>query len=548
MKAGDRKIFCVRANMDVCAIFVHGDGSTELEMNCKTFELSACTKEYFFVQDQTSEKQFCGKKGPGKMTGIQALYLLYERAKRSKGRPRVWCSIEGVEPGGVDSGVDDGDEASSAVQAVGCDNVCGQAPAGAGATRIVGGAEADAGEYPWMARVDISLGSASMSCGGAIITATHVVTASHCVDSEYLEVTVRAGMHDLASYQENTTQVIKAKQVLLHPKFSPMTSANDIALLTLEEPLEWSAGVGPVCLPPDGDFKDRAAVVAGWGSLGANSLPHPQANDIALLTLEEPLEWSAGVGPVCLPPDGDFKDRAAVVAGWGSLGTPSLNHRLPPSTADSLPQPQTPSRTHRLPPSTTDSLPHPQTPSRTHRLPPSTTDSLPQPQTPSLNRRLPPSTADSLPHPQANDIALLTLEEPLEWSAGVGPVCLPPDGDFKDRAAVVAGWGSLGANGPYATKLNEVAVTITDQEMCEKAYSSSMFYVTDKHICAADPGKDACHGDSGGPLVIRENGKWVLIGIVSFGRGCAMQGFPGVYTRVSSYNTWLLKNMAVGSC
>lgn len=65
-----------------------------------------------------------------------------------------------------------------------CSPVCGQAPAGAGATRIVGGAEADAGEYPWMARVDISLGSASMSCGGAIITATHVVTASHCVDSE----------------------------------------------------------------------------------------------------------------------------------------------------------------------------------------------------------------------------------------------------------------------------------------------------------------------------------------------------------------------------
>lgn len=41
---------------------------------------------------------------------------------------------------------------------------------------------------------------------------------------------------------------------------------------------------------------------------------------------------------------------------------------------------------------------------------------------------------------------------------------------------------------------------------------------------------------------------FLQIGIVSFGRGCAMQGFPGVYTRVSSYNTWLLKNMAVGSC
>lgn len=62
--------------------------------------------------------------------------------------------------------------------------VCGQAPAGAGASRIVGGEEAGVGEYPWMARVEISLGGVGMACGGAIVTTTHVVTASHCVDNE----------------------------------------------------------------------------------------------------------------------------------------------------------------------------------------------------------------------------------------------------------------------------------------------------------------------------------------------------------------------------
>lgn len=383
MKTGEKRIFRVRANMKVCAIFVHGDGRTDLEMNCKTFALSACRKEYFFVQDQTSEKQFCGNKGPGKMTGRRALYLLYERLRRRRRRPRLWCSIEGVEPGGAGSGVDDGHGASPGVQAQGCGNVCGQAPAGAGASRIVGGEEAGVGEYPWMARVEISLGGVGMACGGAIVTTTHVVTASHCVDNEFLEITVKAGLHDLSSYQENTTQVIKAKQVLQHPMFSPMTSANDIALLTLEAPLRWTAGVGPVCLPPDAGFEGRVAVVTGWGSLGAGE-------------------------------------------------------------------------------------------------------------------------------------------------------------DFALRACLRAG--------PHPTKLNEVAVTITDQEMCEEAYSSSVFSVTDKHICAAASGKDACQGDSGGPLVLKENGTWVLIGIVSFGRGCALKGFPGVYTRVSSYDTWLLNSIASGAC
>lgn len=41
---------------------------------------------------------------------------------------------------------------------------------------------------------------------------------------------------------------------------------------------------------------------------------------------------------------------------------------------------------------------------------------------------------------------------------------------------------------------------------------------------------------------------YLQIGIVSFGRGCALKGFPGVYTRVSSYDTWLLNSIASGAC
>lgn len=149
---------------------------------------------------------------------------------------------------------------------------------------------------------------------------------------------------------------------------------------------------------------------------------------------------------------------------------------------------------------------------------------------------------------QENDIALITLKKALVWKDNIGPICLPPDADFEGRSAVVTGWGTLKYQGSFPSKLNEVGVTVANQKTCQKAYDAFPFPVTRKHICAADPGKDSCQGDSGGPLFIKENGKWVLIGVVSFGVGCAKDGFPGVYTRVSSYNSWILKRLSSGSC
>lgn len=46
-------------------------------------------------------------------------------------------------------------------------------------------------------------------------------------------------------------------------------------------------------------------------------------------------------------------------------------------------------------------------------------------------------------------------------------------------------------------------------------------------------------GDSGGPLVIKQGSQWIQAGIVSFGVECALPGFPGVYTRVSEYQSWI---------
>lgn len=61
------------------------------------------------------------------------------------------------------------------------------------------------------------------------------------------------------------------------------------------------------------------------------------------------------------------------------------------------------------------------------------------------------------------------------------------------------------------------------------------------NICAYADGKDSCQGDSGGPLVAKENGRYAIVGVVSYGHKCAEKGFPGVYARVTKNMDWIKK-------
>ncbi|XP_064100784.1 transmembrane protease serine 9-like [Macrobrachium nipponense] len=142
-----------------------------------------------------------------------------------------------------------------------------------------------------------------------------------------------------------------------------------------------------------------------------------------------------------------------------------------------------------------------------------------------------------------HDIGLIWLSSPVTLSERVKPVCLPDvSKNYSGFKAVTSGWGSLTEGGSSPDILNEVDVPVITNEACNASYDGA---ITSNMICAGYPsgGKDACQGDSGGPLVVEDNGRWVLVGITSWGNGCARPNYPGVYARVTQYVSALLDVM-----
>jgi len=149
-----------------------------------------------------------------------------------------------------------------------------------------------------------------------------------------------------------------------------------------------------------------------------------------------------------------------------------------------------------------------------------------------------------------NDIALvkLTAASAIQFNANVQPVCAPESTDSYDyRKTVCSGWGTLSSGGACCPQtLQYVSMNITTNAFCNNAYPRDQ--ITADMICASDNTggnqRDSCQGDSGGPLIVQNtNGRWEVVGIVSWGIGCA-SGYPGVYARVGHFESWILNHLA----
>ncbi|XP_043535013.1 neurotrypsin isoform X1 [Chiloscyllium plagiosum] len=152
------------------------------------------------------------------------------------------------------------------------------------------------------------------------------------------------------------------------------------------------------------------------------------------------------------------------------------------------------------------------------------------------------------PDSSDNDIALVRMKGKeghcVTFNQYATPVCLPARKErirINKQSCYITGWGDTGRS--YSRTLLQGAVPLLPKKICKSRYRDKF---TPRMICAGNLSEhkrvDSCQGDSGGPLMCqRMGGRWVILGITSWGYGCGRKDSPGVYTKVAKFVSWIKK-------
>ncbi|MEU3412550.1 MULTISPECIES: S1 family peptidase [unclassified Streptomyces] len=131
-----------------------------------------------------------------------------------------------------------------------------------------------------------------------------------------------------------------------------------------------------------------------------------------------------------------------------------------------------------------------------------------------------------------DDVAVLTLSTSMPYTTAKYVTSSQTGVYAAGTTARILGWGTTSENGSSSNQLRTATVPVVSDSGCRSSYGSD--FVQSDMVCAGytSGGVDTCQGDSGGPLLIGG----VLAGITSWGEGCAEAGYPGVYTRLTTFS------------
>lgn len=147
--------------------------------------------------------------------------------------------------------------------------------------------------------------------------------------------------------------------------------------------------------------------------------------------------------------------------------------------------------------------------------------------------------AQIISHPRYTDLDYDYALIRLDRESGYQPIALSAADPAAGIEVTTAGWGyTRESNFSLPRILRKVSVPVVDRAQCNVSYKNK---ITERMVCAGleQGGKDSCQGDSGGPLFSGQGNDRVLVGVVSWGEGCARAKKYGVYSNVSAVREWI---------
>jgi len=143
---------------------------------------------------------------------------------------------------------------------------------------ILGGTEANVGEFPWQLSQQRLGGAWSHSCGASLHSARYALSAAHCVDGASVNVLrVIAGLHDRSNEAGSVTSGVSSYKMHERYNLDSQTFSNDIAIITLAQPIMLQGWIGFAPLPANNnvDHTGETCVMSGWGrTSSSNQLPN----------------------------------------------------------------------------------------------------------------------------------------------------------------------------------------------------------------------------------------------------------------------------------
>uniref|UniRef100_A0A1A9WPP3 Peptidase S1 domain-containing protein n=1 Tax=Glossina brevipalpis TaxID=37001 RepID=A0A1A9WPP3_9MUSC len=382
--------------------------------------------------------------------------------------------------------------------------------------RIVGGKPTTIEKTPW--QISLQRGG-SHFCGGSLYDKNHIVTAAHCLQGAVAsQIKVRAG----STTWNDGGILLDVADFKIHEGYSSSIMINDVAVIRLASSVTYSSAIKNIELAKKAPVDGAKASVTGWGTLhsGGGTLPVTlQAVKVAMVSQETCASSAYGYGDSILPTMictyTEGKDACQGDSGGPLVSGGQLVGIV--SWGEGCAFPNYPAVTSQL--------------------------KVRAGSTTSNDGGILLDVADFKIHEgynsdsMINDVAVIRLASSVTYSSAIKNIELAKKAPVDGAKASVTGWGARHSGGAaLPVTLQAVKVAIVSQETCA---SSSYGYgdaILPTMICTYTEGKDACQGDSGGPLV--SGGQ--LVGIVSWGEGCAFPNYPGVYADVAALHTWIV--------